>query len=215
MYRTGIVYKIIGLENDVVYIGSSFNTPSQRWRNHLTKYKCWLNGKAGACSIFEHFKRDGTDKYRLVPIKQYKVCSEDVRDKKHLMMYETLWINKLKCINKQVAFQPISKKEQDKQYRQSNREQILEKKRQHYQNNREKVVEYNKQWYQDNREKRKERFRQYHRENREKLLEKRKEQYICECGSEVRIYHKSRHSKSKKHINWESNQPAEGKPRSD
>jgi len=34
------------------------------------------------------------------------------------------------------------------------------------------------------------------------INEKRKESYICECGSSLRITEKNRHCKSKKHQNF-------------
>ena len=46
----------------------------------------------------------------------------------------------------------------------------------------------------------------YRQENKEKLSEKGKEKYICECVSECRIGHKLRHYKTKRHIDFISDQ---------
>lgn len=50
--------------------------------------------------------------------------------------------------------------------------------------NKEKVKEYKDSWYQ---------------KNKEKILEKQKQIFICECGSEVRCAGKSEHLRSSKH----------------
>ena len=66
----------------------------------------------------------------------------------------------------------VCRKQYNKQYRQKNREKILEYNKQYYQENREYYSEYNKQYSQENREKRAEYYKQYHQDNREYYLER-------------------------------------------
>jgi hypothetical protein len=54
-----------------------------------------------------------------------------------------------------------------------------------------------KQYNEDNKEKRKE----YYQQNYNKIVEKRKETFICLCGSTLRKNDKARHEKSIKHQN--------------
>jgi hypothetical protein len=53
--------------------------------------------------------------------------------------------------------------------------------------NKEKISEYNKE---------------YHEANRKQILEKKKQKYICACGSTLTIRHKARHERSIKHQNY-------------
>jgi hypothetical protein len=46
--------------------------------------------------------------------------------------------------------------------------------------------EYKKEWY---------------GQNKDRILKKQKNKYICQCGSELSINNKSRHEKTKEHIN--------------
>jgi len=97
----GFVYKITYL--DVLYIGSTVQKLKYRFRQH----------KQSKCSISKYFDIHGADNFIIELIKQYNVF-----DRKHLNMYEQLWINKLKCVNEQSAmnFECINKKEKIKEY---------------------------------------------------------------------------------------------------
>jgi hypothetical protein len=53
--------------------------------------------------------------------------------------------------------------------------------------NKEKVKEYKDSWY---------------LKNKEKILEKQKQTFVCECGSEVRCAGKAEHTRSSKHKNY-------------
>jgi hypothetical protein len=57
------------------------------WNNGYTKNKC---------SICPYFKEYGIKSFNCVVLQKYKIL-----DAKHLNVYEQLWINKIKNINKQ------------------------------------------------------------------------------------------------------------------
>jgi len=55
-----------------------------------------------------------------------------------------------------------------------------------------------------NREKQLEYFKKYRNENKDKINEKNNEHFICDCGGKYAYCHKTRHTKSKKHMDWEA-----------
>lgn len=134
MATSGKVYKIIFNESNVCYIGSTFNRLSDRLRQHKQKYKCKREENVAVYDLFDQY---GVDNCLIVLIKTYEVL-----DRCHLHVYEQLWINKLKSVNKNNPMgRIISKKQYKKQYHEANREQILEKKKQYYLTNREIIEE--------------------------------------------------------------------------
>jgi uncharacterized UPF0160 family protein len=90
----GHVYRIIHLESDVQYVGSTFNEPRKRWQHHKHSYNDWLKNNHSKIAIYPYFQEPGLDKFKLIPIKSY-----DVVDRRHLEAYEQLWMSKLKCLN--------------------------------------------------------------------------------------------------------------------
>lgn len=62
-----------------------------------------------------------------------------------------------------------------------------------------------KEYWEDNKEKFTELKKQYRADNKQAILEKGKEKITCECGAKVTKYHISSHRKTKKHINFISN----------
>ena len=156
MYSKGIVYKIVCNLNDVVYIGSTFNELRHRWSNHKAQFKSWLEGKGGCVSIFPYFKEHGIENFTIIKIKEYTVCRENSKDRRHISVYEQLWINKTRCINKinasiflsQLQYSKLYKKE----YRDKNKETISAKKKENYIKNKETISEYNKEYYNANKE---------------------------------------------------------------
>ena len=186
MISTGRIYKIINRFDNDVYIGSTFNTIKHRWQNHKRDYNSWLNGKHNKCSIYEKFKLLGIDNFKIMLIKEYQVYREHKKDHKHLLVYEQLWINKIKCVNSQCAFNPIPKKERDKLYNKNNKEKIKEKDKQYRLNNKEKKKETNKQ---------------YKLKNKDKLNKK----FNCSCGGKYQHRNKSAHVKTKIHMKYMNN----------
>jgi hypothetical protein len=173
-YKTGRIYKIVCNLSDDVYIGSTFNRLSDRFRRHKYGFNQYLNNKSYEMSIYPLFKQYGVENFTIILIKEYLVC-----DKKHLLMYEQLWINKLNCVNKVIAFQ-LLKKQQQKQYFEKNKD----RQRQYYHNNKIKINLQHKLW-----------------------LEKNKEKINCVCGSNIIKSKVSNHLKTKKHLNFIKSSP--------
>jgi len=170
-YKNGKVYKIIHNQSDIVYIGSTFNRLNDRFYCHKQDH-----GMGKTLSICKYFTEYGIENFKIILIKEYKVI-----DKKHLLMYEQLWMNKIKNINLNKSFQPLFKERNKKYYKERNKEYYKE----HREKNKDIIKEYNKEYYEINKEQRK---------------EKLKEKTICKvCNLEIRKDSLLRHEKTKKH----------------
>ena len=177
MTAIGHIYKIIcTVDEKFCYIGSTFNRLDKRMNGHRDDYHKWLDGRPRSCACCEYFKKYGIEKFKMVLIKSYEVCRAHNKDRRHLEAYETLWINKTKCCNKNLAFNPLQK-EQRKQYRQDNREALNAKNKEFYQNNKEQRCAKSKQWYQDNKERRCAKSKQWYQDNKEAIAAKSKQWY--------------------------------------
>jgi len=198
----GRIYKIVSGQTSECYVGSTFSELRYRFRQHKDNYKSWKNGKPNGCTSFDLFDKYGLDNCHMILIKEY-----EIEDRKHLQMYEQLWINRLKSINKQSAFviEPVLKKkiaEQQKKYYEENKEERVEYQKKYYEENKEEIVEYQKKYREENKEEIAEYKKKWYEENKEEISEKRKEKITCEiCNCEIIKHGKSRHEKSKKHLN--------------
>ena len=133
-----------------------------------------------------HKKPSNTCKTKdMINPKIYLVEDFVCERKEQLLKKEREYIENNECINKCIPSR--TKKEYNKEYNQENKE---------------KISEQNKQYYNENKEKRSEYQIQYRNNNKEKISEQNKKKYECECGSNIRIYQKSRHEKSNKHIKF-------------
>ena len=128
-----------------------------------------------ACSLYKYFDEYGIENFKIFLIKEYKVV-----DRKHLMIYETLWISKLKAINKYIPIQLLHKEKQ-KQYRENNKEQIkkyyLKHNKEYYENNKEKNNKECKKYRENNKDKIKQKQKEYYENNKDKLNKQKKEYY--------------------------------------
>jgi len=180
--RIGRVYKIIPSQGNECYVGSTFDTLRDRLKYHKYNYESFKLNNFRYLTVFDLFNKYGTNGCKIILIKEY-----DVLDRRHLEVYETLWMKKLKSINK---IEPVagllkkdSKKQSNKRYRDENKEEINQKQRQA--------------------------FAKYKADNREKYLQSKKNSYnktkeyiICEiCDCEVMKRNINRHNQTNKHIN--------------
>lgn len=175
MSKKGKIYKIISRQGNDVYIGSTFSTIRDRFFNHRACYKIWKNTEERRMSVFDLFEKYGIENCKIILIKEYEVV-----DKRHLEMYETLWINKFKqnCINTNSPFCIMK----------------LYKKQWHQENKYKYDHEYNHEKYIRN----KDNLLKYQKERRNIIEQSKK----CDCGSDYTISNKARHTKSKKHQKW-------------
>lgn len=199
----GTVYKIIALQSNDIYIGSTCGHLNDRWYRHKKGYKEWLKTKQNHVSSFNLFEKYGVDNCRIVPIKEYEVF-----DRRQLETFETIWICKLKSINKTmpVGLTEFFQKERDKRRYEENKEAIAERRKpyflKYYEENKEELCEYQKQYYNENKEEILERNRQYRVKNKEAIAEKEKEKFHCDvCNIDITKKRVRRHNLTQKHIN--------------
>lgn len=166
--KIGRVYKIISSQGNECYVGSTFNTLRDRFRKHKEAIK-----HGNGSSVEEIFTKYGTDKCRCILIKEYEVI-----DRNHLEVYETLWIKKLKAINKIEPSGGLLKRQYQRQfsrrYYEDNKEEIAEKR-----------IDYDKDYYEI---------------NRNKILENKSRKITCECGAIIGKGSLTRHKKSARHL---------------
>lgn len=194
--KFGKIYKIIYIGNEnknICYIGSTFNT----LRDRFSKHKYITN--TPTC-LTPYIKKYGIKLFKILLIKEYEVY-----DRKHLQSKEQLWINKMNCINKAIAFQPMTKKQLSKIYTINHKKEINlyrinykeEKKitdNNYYIKNKDKFKEYNI--------KNKDKIKEYNKEYGQKRVANNQEKYLCECGTTIKLISKSSHLKSKFHKNY-------------
>lgn len=136
----GSVYKIINNISNEIYIGSTLKTLSQRFAKHKYTYNEMKNNKKRRV-LHLLFDKHGINNFQIILIKTYEIV-----DRKHLTMYEQLWINKLAQTNNLVnmcsafSIEYLAKKKYNKQYRNINNDKI----KQYRLKNKIKKNEYNK-----------------------------------------------------------------------
>ena len=185
-YQHGKIYAIRSHQTDKVYIGSTTQNLAMRMGGHRKDYKLYLNGK---CRFVTSFK---ILEYGDAYIELIEACP--CNSKAELERREGQLIRETdNTVNKLIAGRT------PKQYRQDNREKILEQKKQYYQDNLEKILEQLKQYRQDNREKILEQKKQYYQNNQKKIAEYKKHKCKCKCEGKYMRANKARHFRSKKH----------------
>jgi len=96
----GRIYKIVHSQSNMIYVGSTFDEIRFRWRSHKSSYKRYLSDKkTNVISLYPFIEKYGIENFKIMLIKEY-----DVIDRRHLHVYEQLWINKLACINVSNSF---------------------------------------------------------------------------------------------------------------
>ena len=162
-YSLGKIYKIVG--NGKVYVGSTTRPLlSQRLAKHKSEYKGWVNGTASYVASYECV--DDPDCY-IELIELYPCSCVD-----ELRKCEGKWIRELECVNRCVAGRTF--KEYKKEWREANKEQIVEQSKAYYEANKEEIAEKQKAYYEANKEQRK----AYQEANREKIVEYMKAYYL-------------------------------------
>ena len=91
-YQFGKIYKLIDLESEKCYIGSTCKTLNQRLYNHKKHYKEYLNGTMNYLTSFEILENDDFD---IVLIEDYPCQS-----KNELSARERYFTNQIQCVNK-------------------------------------------------------------------------------------------------------------------
>jgi len=211
-YQKGKIYKIVDNTSDMIYIGSTIQSLSNRKAKHKNKYQTYLNGKCWKTTSFDIIANGN---YDIILIENYPCNSKD-----ELHARERYWIENTVCINKHL---PSRTREE---YRETHKEQKAITDKLYAEKNKEKIKEYKKKYYEENKVlkekpepvikdpeiekiKKAERFKKWleiHREERKEYHKKCREakniKCNCEiCGGKYILYNKKIHEKSLLHIN--------------
>lgn len=179
-YANTIIYRIFSDNCDYVYVGSTTNFVSRK-ANHKSncnnKTKSSYNYK-----VYEIIRANGGwENFKMLEIEEY-FCESSKQAKKR----EQYWIDFYKAnLNSKKSFGGETKEEAKKQYILEHKEEILQKQKEYYIENSDKRIQYAKQ---------------YRCEYAKQISDKRKEKFTCQCGVISRISDKSKHYKTKKHL---------------
>jgi len=197
-YKRGKIYTIrCRYDDNLIYVGSTIQTLSNRLSGHRRDKKC---------SLYQYVNGDW-DNWYIELYEEHPCNNKEVLEKR-----EGRVIREIGNINKFVAGRTL------KEYRQENRDILAEQRKKYYQDNRDKIIlknnewceanrdkvaEKNKEWRQNNRDKLKQKRKVYRQDNRDELLEKSREKITCDnCGCFISRGGIARHKKSKKCLNF-------------
>jgi hypothetical protein len=184
-YQNGKIYKIVCNKTNLVYIGSTTQKYlSYRLKGHCYAHKQFLNGK---CRYTTCFKILENNDYYIELVELYPCNSKD-----ELLVRERYYFDNIECVNKH---QPSQTKDEKKIKNCQNAKQ-------YYYNNKESRLDCIKKFYTDNKEEIQKKLKKKYDDNKEEILEKRKAKFVCDCGTECRLSDKSRHEKTKKHLDY-------------
>jgi len=93
-------------------------------------------------------------------------------------------------------------KENKKIYNENHKQEISDQNKIYYEKHKNEIIEKNKKYTEENKDKVKKNKDEWYQKNKEKILEKQKQIYVCDCGSEVRCAGKAEHNRSTKHKNF-------------
>jgi hypothetical protein len=198
----GYIYSIRSHQTKDIYIGSTEQQLSSRMSGHRAAYKMWINGYKKYCKSFEITKYG--DSYIEL------IIEVEVQSKQDMRRIEGEHQRATECVNTRIAGRTKKEycennKEQRKEYYRANAEHIIEQRKEYYEINKEKIIEYHKKYNEVNKEQLCEQQKKYYESNKEHIIEKHKEKMTCECGSVICKGVKSRHLKTKRHINYLNN----------
>jgi len=169
-YQEGKIYTVRNYaDNEMIYVGSTTRTLSQRLAKHRNNY----NGGKNRISLYSHIvDNDWSNWY--IELYEYYPCN----NKSELCKREGQVIREIGTINKYIAGRT------QKEWSEDNADKLKDKKKIYCLKNADKIKEYKKNW---------------HEENADKTKEKKKIQICCDiCGTLLTKQCLARHQKTTK-----------------
>jgi hypothetical protein len=211
-YQNSIIYKICCKDVNIkeIYVGSTANQLRIRKSKH--KYCCNNeNDNNYNLYVYQFIRQNGGfDNWDVVIVENVKCENKQELHKKERFYIEELGAE----LNKQVPSRSLEEWKQDnketilekqKEHYHKNKETIAEKRKEYRIDNKEKIAEINKQYREDNKNKIVEKQKEWYKDNKDKIAEKQKQKINCECGGKYTLCNKARHLKSKKHQTYLQN----------
>lgn len=169
-YDNAKIYRLVNNVDDEFYVGSTCDALHKRFYKHKAK------AKHDPRPVHKHFNEIGWDNIKIILIEEY-AC----KNKMELERRERYWIEELKpTLNKCIPTRT------PKEWREQNKELILEKKKAYYEQNKEyfakkskdyneqnkdKITEYTKEYYEQNKDQIKKKVKEYRKQNKQKYVE--------------------------------------------
>ena len=189
----GKIYSIRSHQTDLIYIGSTTEKRlSARLSKHRANFKAYLKDKYHYVSSFEILKY--IDAYiELIEEVEKKITKDELRQ------LEGQHIRQNNCVNKIITGRT------KQEYRETNKDKIIEQKKEYYEINKDKLSDKKKVNYEINKDKITEKRKVYLKINKDKMLEQQKvyweinkdkipkHKYLCVCGKILTIKNKARH----------------------
>ncbi len=200
-YSKGVIYTIrYRNDSSLIYVGSTIQPLSKRWYEH--KINCFNEKSNGYnMNLYKKIRETNDLENWFIELYENFPCSS----KQELNKREGEVIREIGNLNSNIAGRSI--KESNKEYREENKEKLNQKAKEYRKENKDKIKEKAKEKYEKDKDLILEKRKEYYLNNKEKIIKKHKEEFICDCGSCVRISDKSIHFKSKKHQNYLLNNP--------
>ena len=180
-YHNAKIYRIICVDTNKQYIGSTFRNLEERLQKHKKDKKQYIDGKSYAhnCASYQLL-----DNCYIELIEQYK-CETG----QELKTREQYYIESNECVNIQRA-KGIGNQEYQKEYQLKNKEKIKARKKEYNEKNKEKI---------------KAQTKEYNEKNKDKIKARYSRKVQCECGKTYTHGHTTRHKRSQYHINYIEN----------
>ena len=197
-YTKGKIYALKSKDCDKFYIGSTCTSLAKRLDKHRRHYKEYLNGKGKYISSYEVVKQDDCE---IELIEKYPcTCKGELFQQEGLHIRARLG----DLYNVYIAGNSGNWKEYKQRHfaKQGNYQKHLERCKRYRENNREKVKESQKKYDEKTKAQKSEYGKQYYQKHKELISKKGAEKVQCECGSNVRQDHITRHKRSKKHLKF-------------
>ena len=175
-YQNSKIYKIVDVNEEMVYIGSTTQALSKRFAAHRSLHKSLTLSKCTVSTIFTKF---GIENCKIVLIEAFP-CN----NKEELIKKEAEYIQTINCVNKRIEGRTKKEyreanKDSIKEYYVNNKEALLAKAKEHYVDNKEALLAKNKEYYEANKESittyQKEYQKEYRDVNKEKIATQHKE----------------------------------------
>ena len=172
-YNNGKIYSIKAPDGEC-YIGSTIQSLSDRFTNHKSCFKQWLDGKRSKTTVYDLFQKYGPENCNIELIENFS-C----RSKSELERREGEIIKNTVCVNKVTAGRTVI------EYRKDNADMLSNKSKEFYQQNREIEIARVKEYYQEHTEEKLTYAKNYAKEH---ITERReyKKQYRKEHPDKVR-----------------------------
>ena len=203
-YHNGKIYKIVDVDHNKQYIGSTTETLSRRMAHHKHQYKMFNQGLRTKVCSFDLFDEFGIDNCKIELIEYFNCETKDEqlkREGEHKKNNE--------CLNRFIAGRTNKEyyidngdyiKSYRKQYREDNLDKLKKKAKDYRQENADKIKQSRQEYYKENKEKVLSRNAEYQNKHKDRLDEYRRD-YREKHKGEKKLYGEIYRKNNKEYLN--------------